>query len=139
MQIVVLWHKTLCGSQFVLWHKTLRDKVVLWHKTHQKCKLLSYGIRHCVGVKLSYGIKTLRDKVVLCYKTLRGSQVVLCHKTQRDKVVLCHKTVRGSQVVLWHKTLRGSQVVLCHKTHVKCKLLSYGIRHCVGVKLSRTE
>ena len=74
--------------------------------------------------------------VVLCRKTLRGSQVVLWHKTLRDKVVLCHKTVRGSQFVLWHKTLRGSQVVLCHKTHVKCKLLSYGIRHCVGVKLS---
>ena len=69
MQIVVLWHKTLRGSQVVLWHKTLRDKVVLchktlrgsqvvlWHKTHQKCKLLSYVIRHCVGVKLSYGIR----------------------------------------------------------------------------------
>ena len=71
--------------------------------------------------------------VVLCHKTLCGSQVVLWHKTLRDKVVLCHKTVRGSQFVLWHKTLRGSQVVLWHKTHVKCKLLSYGIRHCVGV------
>ena len=66
----------------VLWHKTVRDKVVLWHKTHQKCKLLSYAIRQCVGVKLSYGIRHNKMQiVVLCHKTVRGSQVVLCHKT----------------------------------------------------------
>ena len=66
MQIVVLWHKTLRGSQVVLWHKThvkckllsygmtLRDKVVLWHKTHVKCKLLSYGIRQFIHAFLNY-------------------------------------------------------------------------------------
>ena len=38
MQIVVLWHKTLRGSQVGLCYKTLRgSQVVLWHKTIHSC------------------------------------------------------------------------------------------------------
>ena len=70
MQIVVLCHKTLRGSQ-----------VVLWHKTHAKCKLLSYAIRHCVGVKLSDAIRHIKMQiVVLWHKTIHScvSELFLC-------------------------------------------------------------
>ena len=96
MQIVVLWHKTLRGSQ-----------VVLWHKTHVKCKLLSYGIRHCVGVKLSYAIRHIKIQIDDCVG------VKLSYGISHIKIQIA---------VLWHKTIYScvSELFLCISVLLDC-------------------
>ena len=123
MQIVVLWHKTLCGSQFVLWHKTLRDKVVLWHKTHQKCKLLSYAIRHCVGVKLSYTIRHCVTKLSYAIRHCVG--VKLSYAIRHCVGVKLSYAIRLIKIqiaVLWHKTIHScvSELFLCISVLLDC-------------------